>query len=81
MKQRQRGHETIARGEIGHGADLFDVGQQAFMGVNHPFGIALGAGSKQHHRRILRFLRQHRMTRRQQMREYPELIFAGNGIF
>lgn len=80
VEQRQRRHKFIARGKIRHGADLLHIRQQAFMGMHHPFRIALRAGGKQHHRRLLRLLRHLRAAREQQMRQDPEFILRRHAV-
>ena len=81
MEQRQRRHKAVARGEVGDGADLLDVCQQAFMRMHHPFRVAFRTGGKQHHRGVFRLLRQLGAMRHQQMGEDPQLVLAGDGIF
>ncbi len=51
------------------------------MRMHHPFGIALRAGGKQHHRGIFRLLRQLGAARHQQVRDDPEFIFRGHRLF
>ncbi len=80
MEQRQRRHEAVARREVGDGANLFYVGQQAGVRMHHALGVAFGTGSEQDQRRVLRALRQRRALRLQQMPQNPQLVRQRDGI-
>ena len=79
MEQRQRRH-AVARREVGDGANLFYVGQQAGVGMHHALGVAFGTGSEQDQRRVFRALRQRRALRLQQMPQNPQLVRQRDGI-
>ena len=49
MEDRQGVEEFVVDREIHHSADLGDVGQDGAMRQHDAFGLALRAGSEQHH--------------------------------
>ncbi|MND95954.1 hypothetical protein D3C80_882230 [compost metagenome] len=74
VEQRQRHHELVERGEVGHRAHLGDVGQQRVVRMHHALGLAFRAGGEQHQRGIVGLLGHRGAARDDQVGEQPQAV-------